>query len=53
MDKKINENLVRLTEGQTAQVAGGVTVISPVAGCRTCTSGRPVLFQNEVASLAT
>lgn len=49
MDKKINDHLARLTEEQTAEVAGGMP---PRGGCPSCTSGRAFEFQEEVARLA-
>jgi hypothetical protein len=50
------DSLTTLTAEQTEQVAGGIIIIiidpQPPHGCPTCTSGKPVEFQNEVARLA-
>jgi hypothetical protein len=52
---KIDYDLTVLTAEQTAQVAGGLLYSpAPPIGtvCRTCTSGTPIQFQAEIASLA-
>jgi hypothetical protein len=43
-----------LTDEQTALVAGGLVIGNPIlgGGCRTCTSGLPILFQTEAANFA-
>jgi hypothetical protein len=57
MDTNTTKTIEVLTEEQTAQVAGGLVIITapnPVlgGGCRTCTSGLQPLFQTEAASFA-
>jgi hypothetical protein len=52
---KISHDLAVLSEAETTQVAGGLLYApAPPVGilCRTCTSGMPIQFLTEVASLA-
>ncbi len=52
--EKTHHELTVLTEEQTALVAGGLVISNPILGngCRTCTSGLPILFQTEAANAA-